>query len=228
MIQNFLTELPVLFGKNQNAKDRCGTQGIKGQCVNGAGRECFFPTVYKYGDQGGGTIAAVGSESSTASSVSSETSKPESSAASSDPETSSEAEPERFPAPDFTVPVYGTGETFTLSEYRGKTVVVNFWATWCTPCCEELPYFDQLHQEYGDKVTVVAIHSDLVTDDIDAYLAQFDYTMPFALDETGEVANLLGVGNMLPQTIVINADGVITYNAAGSLNYETLLSLTKQ
>lgn len=130
-------------------------------------------------------------------------------------------------APDFTLPVR-SGETFTLSEHRGKVVVVNFWATWCTPCCEELPYFDQLHQEYGDKVTVVAIHSDLVTDDIDAYLAQFDYAMPFALDETGEAANLLGVGNMLPQTIVINADGVITYNAAGSLNYETLLSLTKQ
>jgi len=41
-------------------------------------------------------------------------------------------------APDFTVPVYG-GEPFTLSEHRGKTVIVNFWATWCTPCCQELP-----------------------------------------------------------------------------------------
>lgn len=129
-------------------------------------------------------------------------------------------------APDFTLPVTDGG-TFTLSEHRGKVVVVNFWATWCTPCCEELPYFDQLDQECGDEVTVVAVHSDLVTDDIDAYLAQFDYTMPFALDETGEAAKLLGVGNMLPQTIVIDENGIITYNAVGSLNYETLLSLIR-
>lgn len=128
-------------------------------------------------------------------------------------------------APDFTVPLYGIGDRFTLSEHRGKTVVVNIWATWCTPCCEELPYFDALWQEHRENVEVVAIHSSLVTDDVEAYLSKFRYQMPFALDETGEVVQLFGGSTLLPQTIVIDADGYITYNAVGSVTYEELEAL---
>lgn len=127
-------------------------------------------------------------------------------------------------APEFSVPVYGGGE-FALSEYAGKIVVVNFWATWCTPCCNELPYFDRIYAEYGDDVVVVAIHSDLVTDDVEAYLANFDYRMPFALDESGDVIKAFGGSTMLPQTIIIGRDGVITYNAVGSVTYEKLETL---
>lgn len=129
-------------------------------------------------------------------------------------------------APDFTVPLYGIDDgCFTLSEHRGKTVVVNIWATWCTPCCEELPYFDALWQEHRENVEVIAIHSSLVTDDVEAYLSKFRYQMPFALDETGEVVQLFGGSTMLPQTIVISADGRITYNAVGSVTYEELEAL---
>ena len=127
-------------------------------------------------------------------------------------------------APEFSVPVYGGGE-FALSEYAGKIVVVNFWATWCTPCCNELPYFDRIYAEYGDEVAVVAIHSDLVTDDVEAYLANFDYRMPFALDESGDVIKAFGGSTMLPQTVIIGRDGVITYNAVGSVTYEKLETL---
>ena len=129
-------------------------------------------------------------------------------------------------APDFTVPVYGGGE-FTLSEHRGKVVIVNFWATWCTPCCQELPHFDELLANHADEVVIVAIHSELVTDDVEGYLAGFDYQLPFALDESGEVITSFGGSTMLPQTIVINADGVITYNAVGSVTYARLESLLK-
>ena len=127
-------------------------------------------------------------------------------------------------APDFTVPVYGGGE-FTLSEHRGKTVIVNFWATWCTPCCQELPHFDELLANHPEDVAIVAIHSELVTDDVEGYLSGFDYRMPFALDETGKVITSFGGSTMLPQTIVIGADGVITYNAVGSVTYAKLESL---
>ena len=125
---------------------------------------------------------------------------------------------------DFTVPVYGGGE-FVLSQQRGKIVVVNFWATWCTPCCAELPYFNALYETYGDSVAVVAIHSDLVTDDVADYLANYDYTLPFAQDESGDVGKLLGVSTMLPHTIILDTNGVVVYNAAGSLTYEELLAL---
>lgn len=127
-------------------------------------------------------------------------------------------------APEFSVPVYGGGE-FTLSEYAGKIVVVNFWATWCTPCCNELPYFDRIYADHRDDVAVVAIHSELVTDDVEEYMAKFDYKMPFALDESGEVITVFGGSTMLPQTIIIGRDGVITYNAAGSVTYEKLETL---
>jgi len=130
-------------------------------------------------------------------------------------------------APDFTVPLYNGGE-FSLSQQQGKVVVVNFWATWCTPCCAELPFFNAMYEEFGEDVAVVAIHSELVTDDVAAYLSGYDYTLPFALDETGNTAKLLGVSTMLPHTIIIDANGVVTYNAAGSLNFEELQVLVAQ
>ncbi len=128
-------------------------------------------------------------------------------------------------APDFSAPVYGQENPFRLSDHRGKTVVVNFWATWCSPCCEELPYFDELHRKYGDTVSVVAVHSDLVTDDVEAYLAKYTYQMPFALDETGDIIRSFGGSTMLPQTVIIDPNGVITYNAVGSLTLDKLESL---
>ena len=128
-------------------------------------------------------------------------------------------------APDFSAPVYGTERTFVLSEQLGKTVVVNFWATWCTPCCSELPHFDEVYQNHGEDVVVIAIHSDLITDDVEAYLAQYDYQMPFALDETGSIIRAFGGSTMLPHTVIINPEGIITYNAVGSLTLEKLLSL---
>ncbi len=131
-------------------------------------------------------------------------------------------------APDFTVPVYGSETPFTLSEHRGKTVIVNFWATWCTPCCHELPYFDQVYRDFGDDVEVVAIHSDLVTDDVAKYLAGFDYQMPFALDETGAVIKSFGGSTMLPMTVIVDENGVITYNSVGSVTYEKLVSLLEE
>ncbi len=129
-------------------------------------------------------------------------------------------------APDFQLPLYGeSGERFSLGEHRGKVVVVNFWATWCSPCVAELPYFEDIHTKYGDEVAVVAVHSNLVTEDVEAYLAKFDYSMPFALDESGEMIASFGGSTMLPQTVVIDEQGVISYNAVGSVSYEKLESL---
>ena len=127
-------------------------------------------------------------------------------------------------AADFTVPVYGGGD-YTLSAQRGKVTVVNFWATWCTPWVKELPHFDALQKNYDDRVSVVAVHSNLVTENVAAYLEKLDYSMPFALDETGGVIASFGGSAMLPQTVVIDADGVIVYNKVGSLTYEALESV---
>lgn len=128
-------------------------------------------------------------------------------------------------APDFTVPIYGSERPFRLGEYRGKTVILNFWATWCTPCVKELPYFDQIQRKYGDAVQVVAVHSNLVTEDVEAYLSKYDYGIQFALDVDDVVIPLYGGSMMLPQTVIVDADGVVTYNAVGSLTLERLEQL---
>ena len=128
--------------------------------------------------------------------------------------------------PDFIVPLYGAeGGSFTLSQARGKPVVVNFWATWCTPCVNELPYFEAIYEKYGDAIALVAVHSDLVTDNVDEFLAGENLAMPFALDETGEVIASLGGSTMLPMTVILDRDGKIVYNKVGSVTQELLESL---
>ena len=102
--------------------------------------------------------------------------------------------------------------------------VINFWATWCTPCVAELPHFEQLYRNYDGDIEVIAVHSDLVTDDVDAYLANYDYTIRFALDDSG-VVTAYGGSTMLPQTIILDKDGVIVYNTVGSVTYELLESI---
>jgi len=123
--------------------------------------------------------------------------------------------------PDFSVPLYN-GETYHLADSRGKVTVLNFWATWCGPCIAELPYFEQLHNAYGDQVDVLAIHSNLVTEDVPAWLSRQSYTLPFALDETGSVIASLGGSTMLPMTVILDQEGVIVYNAVGSVDYAFL------
>jgi len=127
-------------------------------------------------------------------------------------------------ATDFTVSLYDGG-SFTLSQQRGKVTVINFWATWCTPCVKELPYFEALQQNYPEEVSVIALHSKLVTEDVAAYLAKNDWELPFALDATGEVSVAFAGSTMLPQTVVVDAAGVIAYNQVGSLTYEKLEQL---
>ncbi|MBO4298642.1 MAG: TlpA family protein disulfide reductase [Clostridia bacterium] len=126
--------------------------------------------------------------------------------------------------PDFTL-TKTDGGAFTLSAQRGKVAVINLWATWCTPCVNELPYFEKLRQAHGGDVSILAIHSDLITDDVQAYLANYDYGMDFAVDETGDVVALLGGSTMLPQTVVLDPYGVVTYNKVGSVTYEALEEL---
>ena len=127
--------------------------------------------------------------------------------------------------PDFTA-VCTDGGTFTLSEQRGKVVVINLWATWCTPCVKELPNFDRLLQE-RKNVAVLAVHAPPVTTDVADYLSAYSYAIPFAVDADGSLSERLGASTVLPQTIVLSPDGVVTCNRAGALTYEELLSLVE-
>ena len=87
---------------------------------------------------------------------------------------------------------------------------------------------ERLWEAYPDDVALVAIHSELITDDVESYIAEMGYRMPFALDETGAVLEALGGSTMLPQTVILDRDGTIAYNRIGSMDYEALEAQVRQ
>lgn len=130
--------------------------------------------------------------------------------------------------PDFGTELLGGGE-FRLADHRGQVVIINLWATTCAPCIAEMPYYEQLKTEQPD-VEILAIHHRAGAKKAEDFLADKGWDhLDFALDskEKGLFA-LLEASDAMPQTIVINRDGVITYNAQAPLSYEQLEKLVEQ
>ena len=115
-----------------------------------------------------------------------------------------------YPAPDFQLQDIN-GFHYTLSDLRGRVVVINFWASWCTPCKIEMPAFQEAANEYdiGDVIILGVNVSN--QDDINnaiSFLEDQQITFPILLDQTGSVSNLYDVYSM-PTTFFIDAEGVI-------------------
>lgn len=143
--------------------------------------------------------------------------------------------------PDFEVPVYDnvTGEltdkTYSPADSRGKVTVINFWGTWCLPCKDELPFFDRVAREDED-VVVVAVHSVQDMAGAPSHIAENypDSAIIFAQDSalsgagTDDVITMMGGGMQYPYTVIVNAEGEITYLGAGSMTYEQLAALVAE
>ena len=127
---------------------------------------------------------------------------------------------------DFTLPCYD-GTEFHLADTRGKITFINLWATWCTPCKGELPYFNDLLQKHEDDIAVLVAHPSMVTKDTpEAYLSDKDYRMSFATDaKENTLWNIVGGSFTLPQTIVLNRKGEVIYNSEKSDTPELLEAL---
>lgn len=126
---------------------------------------------------------------------------------------------------DFTVECFD-GAVFHLADCRGKITFINLWATWCTPCVQELPYFNELYQQRADDVAMLAIHSSFITDDPREYLASKGFVLPFTADTEDEALfNIVHGSATLPQTIVLNRKGEVVYNQVGSVTPEVLAAL---
>ena len=127
--------------------------------------------------------------------------------------------------PDFTLPCYD-GSEFHLADQRGKIVFINLWATSCTPCKHELPYFSDLYISHEGDIAMLVVHSSMVMDDPEEYLADKGYAMPFATDDDDDtVAEIVGSTGTFPQTIVLNRRGEVVYNKIGSVTPEMLSAL---
>lgn len=129
--------------------------------------------------------------------------------------------------PTMTLDTY-TGETFSIEQTKGKITVINFWGTWCTPCVQELPHFDDIASEYSDSVAVVAVHSAL---DVETGGDYIDETFPntkmiIAKDSGGDdYYKTLGGTISYPMTVIIDEDGIILFTKAGSVTYSDLKSV---
>ena len=113
---------------------------------------------------------------------------------------------------------------------EGKITVINFWGTWCTPCVNELPYFDRIATEYEDSVSVVAIHTNMVVNTAGGYIAQHypESNIRFACDGEGEsYYNTLGGRGTYPYTVVVDEDGVIAAVFVQALEYEDLQEIVE-
>lgn len=123
-------------------------------------------------------------------------------------------------APDFTV-LDKDGNTVRLSEKFGKPIVINFWATWCPPCKQELPDFDKLSKEYGDRVVFMMVNlTDGYRDTVDGtkrFVSGKGYTFPVYFDTKDNAASAYNVSS-IPQTTFIDAKGNIYTTRIGAMN----------
>lgn len=122
------------------------------------------------------------------------------------------------PPPNFAFPTpHGTK---SLSDFRGRVVVVDFWATWCHVCTEELAEFVRARETFGDRVAVVTI-SDELPDVASSYLQASNIALPLVEDVAGAVFRIYSV-SAIPVTLVLDPGGNVSYVSVGALNWTEL------
>ena len=134
-----------------------------------------------------------------------------------------------FLAPDFSL-VTTTGERITLSELRGKPVLVNVWASWCPPCRAEMPAMEQAYRDFRSQgfqiLAVNATHQDDPAK-AEAFAQERGLSFPILLDEDGEVSRLYRVSS-LPTSFFVDAQGLIREVVIGGPMAEALLRIRIQ
>lgn len=126
-------------------------------------------------------------------------------------------------APDFTVINYD-GEEVKLSDYVGKPIVLNFWATWCVYCKMEMPDFNKAYENYPDVVFLMVNATDGHNETVDtakSYVETEGFSFTVLFDTKGEAENAYHITGW-PTTYFLNAKGDIVARASGALSYETL------
>jgi len=188
-------------------------------------------------------LSSVGTGSGTTSTAESSAAESTPAASSAPPEAAESGESASsrpaVPAPDFTLKDQN-GETHTLSDYRGKTVFLNFWATWCPPCRGEMPDIQALYERYGgnkEELVVLGVANPKSEDypynqdedeaAVTAFLSENGYTFPVVMDRTGEVFGQYGV-TAFPTTFMIDREGNVYGYVASALTPEMMESIVRQ
>ncbi len=154
---------------------------------------------------------------------------------------SSEEKEQKKPVPafDFTL-TDQYGKEHTLSDYKGQVVFLNFWASWCPPCKEEMPYIEELYKEYNtneEEVVFLSIanpkskdypnNQDIEKDELITFLDTNGYTFPVLFDETGEILNNYYI-SAFPTTFMIDKEGNVFGYVPGMMSKDIMISIIEQ
>ena len=124
-----------------------------------------------------------------------------------------------LPAPDFTFPGIN-GKTVSLSDYRGKVVLVNIWATWCPTCVDEMPSMEKLYQNLkGEDFEILAISIDsLGAESVAPFMKKYKLTFPALIDSEGTVSIVYRTAGV-PESFIIDKDGRLVKKIIGALDW---------
>lgn len=146
-----------------------------------------------------------------------------------------ESQENKVAAPDFELEDQ-FGQVHRLSDYKGKTVFLNFWATWCPPCRAEMPDIQRLYEEYdteGEEAVIILgvagpeMGNEKSAREIASFLEENGYTYPVVMDTTGELFEAYGI-YAFPTTFMIDREGNVFGYASGQLSYDMMQDIITQ
>jgi cytochrome c biogenesis protein CcmG, thiol:disulfide interchange protein DsbE len=118
-----------------------------------------------------------------------------------------------------------TGETIHYSDFAGKPVIINLWATWCTPCKKEMPYFQDAYEKYSDQgLVILGINYTYqqALSEVTTFINEAGLTFPILLDKTGEISSDIFNLQGLPETFFIDPGGMVQHVQIGDLSADEL------
>ncbi len=125
----------------------------------------------------------------------------------------------RFMAPAFRVPTLDGG-TVRLEDYRGRILFLNFWATWCPPCREEMPSMERVYQRFARRpFAMLAISEDTSVETVRSFVENYGLSFEIALDPAGELPERYGVTGF-PETFIIDPTGKVVRHVVGPLEWD--------
>lgn len=132
-------------------------------------------------------------------------------------------------APDFELTTLN-GDRVKLSDFKGKKVILNFWATWCPPCKAEMPHMQNFYEKNKDNgIEIVAVNLTSVDKGqaaIESFVKEYGLTFQIPLDEDGDIGEIYQTFS-IPTSYILDSNGIITNKIIGPMDEETMNNLTK-